>query len=138
MPITLTFTEQYEYNTLLSGITVPIKILSGEDVVNFDAKIDSGSSHCIFRRKHGERLGLDIEGGEFHDFSTAVGNFSAFGHEVELLVLDIAVYSKVYFAAEEYFSRNVLGRIGWLDRVQLGLVDYEGKLYLNSYETDTY
>ncbi|MGI8670298.1 MAG: retropepsin-like aspartic protease, partial [Aridibacter sp.] len=122
----------------LVGITVPIKILSGEKEVVFDAKIDTGSSHCIFRRKHGERLGLKIESGEFHEFSTATGNFSAYGHEVNISVLGISLYSKVYFASEEFFNRNVLGRIGWLDRVQIGLVDYEGKLYLNSYESEIF
>jgi hypothetical protein len=39
----------------------------------------------------------------------------------------------VYFAAFESFTRNVLGRRGWLDQVQLGLVEYESTLYLNRY-----
>ena len=29
----------------------------------------------------------------------------------------------VYFAAHEAFTRNVLGRRGWLDQVRLGLVE---------------
>jgi len=33
-------------------------------------------------------------------------------------------------AADEDIDRNVLGRYGWLDRVTLGLIDYEGKRYL--------
>lgn len=133
MPITLTFAKQYEYDTLLAGITVPLKILSGEATVAFDAKIDTGSSHCIFQRKHAERLGLEVESGEFHEFGTATSTFSAFGHDVSLSVLGISVSSKVYFASEDYFSRNVLGRNGWLDRINLGLVDYEGKLFLSLY-----
>ena len=116
MSITLTFAESYAYNTLLSGITVPIKLESGKEIVAFDAKLDTGSTHCIFQRKHGERLNLEIESGDYHEFSTATGKFSAFGHEVTISVLEIIVYSKVYFAADEYFSRNVLGRNGWLDR----------------------
>lgn len=107
--------------------------MSGEEEIAFNAKIDTGSSHCIFQRKHGERLGLEIEKGELHEFGTAIGKFSAFGHDVSLLVLGINVYSKVYFASEEYFSRNVLGRNGWLDRINLGLIDYEGKLFVNLY-----
>ncbi len=39
----------------------------------------------------------------------------------------------VYFAAEEHFTRSVLGRTGWLNHVKLGLIDYEGKLLLNAY-----
>jgi hypothetical protein len=29
-------------------------------------------------------------------------------------------------------KRNVLGRRGWLDRVRLGIVDYESALYLSA------
>ena len=37
------------------------------------------------------------------------------------------------FAEDEAFQRNVLGRRGFLEPVILGLVDYEGKLYLSKY-----
>ena len=40
----------------------------------------------------------------------------------------------VYFPSDSEIGRNVLGRFGWLDRVVLGLVDYEGKLYISRYE----
>jgi hypothetical protein len=36
----------------------------------------------------------------------------------------------VYFAAHESFTRNVLGRRGWLDLVRLGQAEYVSKLYL--------
>jgi hypothetical protein len=39
----------------------------------------------------------------------------------------------VYFIAEEGIKRNILGRTGWLDRVKLGLIEYEGKLFLSPY-----
>jgi len=32
-----------------------------------------------------------------------------------------------------YFDCKVLGRIGWLNRVKLGLIDQEGKLFLSEY-----
>ena len=44
-----------------------------------------------------------------------------------LLDLDIVAY----FAKDESFNRNVVGCYGWLNRVRLGLIDYEGKLYLS-------
>jgi hypothetical protein len=47
--------------------------------------------------------------------------------------LGIETVSTLYFAKEEFFTRNVLGRQGWLDRVKLGLIDYEGKLLLSAY-----
>jgi len=43
----------------------------------------------------------------------------------------------VYFSADTSFTRNVLGRQGWLDRIKLGLVDYEEKLYLSDYTEAT-
>jgi len=53
VPLTLAFEEVYQYNTLKSGITVPVKLAFAENQLAFTAKIDTGSSHCIFERKHG-------------------------------------------------------------------------------------
>lgn len=80
-----------------------------------------------------EVLGVDVESGDEIRISTATGYFTAFGHELTLSVLDIETVSTVYFAKEESFTRNVLGRQGWLDRVKLGLIDYEGRLLLSAY-----
>jgi hypothetical protein len=63
-----------------------------------------------------------------------MGNFQVYGHQVTLTVLGITLDTTVYFAAHEQFNRNVLGRQGWLNVVRLGLVDYEGKLYLSHYD----
>ena len=134
----LTFTKLLEYDTLKSGITVPVELYSGDNAVVINAKLDTGSSHCIFERQHGERLGLDVENGTPFYFGTATGRFLSFGHELTLSVLGIENYAAVYFIAEEGIRKNVLGRIGWLDCARIGLVDYEGKLYLNSYEKEIY
>jgi hypothetical protein len=48
--------------------------------------------------------------------------------------MNIETVSTVYFAKDESFTRNVLGRQGWLDRVKLGLIDYEGRLFLSKYD----
>jgi hypothetical protein len=40
----------------------------------------------------------------------------------------------VYFFADERINKNLLGRIGWLDRIRLGLVDHDGELYLAPYD----
>ena len=129
----LEFDQIYEYNTLKSGITVPVKFSLDEHQVAFTAKIDTGSSHCIFERKYGQQLELEIENGIELNFNTAAGNFRAYGHELTLTVLGIENVSTVYFAESDYFDRNVLGRIGWLDRVKLGLIEREGKLFLSEY-----
>ena len=133
MPENLEFDEVYQYDTLKTGITVVVKIYFGNEVREINAKIDTGAENCIFERKHGERLGIEIESGREQIFSTATANFTAYGHELKLSVLGIETVSTVYFAKEEWFTRNVLGRQGRLDRVKLGLIDYEGKLFLSEY-----
>ncbi len=129
------FSAIYEYDTLKTGITLPVLLKYNSLLVDFEAKLDTGSSHCVFARGYGENLGLEIEDGSLETFGTAVGNFIAYGHEITLSVLDIENTSTVYFAKEESFTRNVLGRQGWLDRVKLGLIDYEGKLLLSEYSS---
>ena len=133
MPENVAYEKVYEYDTLKSGITVMVEISYGGESRQIRAKIDTGAENCIFERKHGERLGVEIEAGREQIFSTAAGIFTAYGHELTLSVLDIETVSTVYFAKEESFTRNVLGRQGWLDRVKLGLIDYEGKLLLSAY-----
>ncbi len=130
---TIEFGETYKYDTILVGITVPVTLFDGVESSAFKAKIDTGSSFCIFERKNGERLGLNIESGEEIRISTATDDFTAYGHELTMFVLGIETYTKVYFTGEEWSTRNVLGRQGWLDRVKLGLIDYEGKLLLSAY-----
>ncbi len=133
MPESIAYEKVYEYDTLQSGITVVVEMSYSGESRQIRAKIDTGAENCIFERKHGERLGIEIESGREQIFNTANSSFTAFGHEVTLSVLGIETYSKVYFAKEEWFTRNVLGRQGWLDRVKLGLIDYEGKLLLSAY-----
>ena len=132
MEETISFSEQYFYDTLKVGITVPVRLSLGNEFAAFEAKIDTGATNCIFERIQGERLGLIIESGEKQDFSTATGTFTAFAHELTLTVLGVETISTVYFAESEFYNRNVLGRQGFLDRVKLGLIDYEGKLFLSA------
>jgi hypothetical protein len=136
MPETLTFAQVYHYDIRESGITIRAKIINNNKVIEFPAKIDTGASSCIFERTHGEVVGLDIESGTPQVFGTAAGSFLTYGHEVTLSVLGIETLATVYFAADENFTRNVLGRQGWLNRVRLGLVDYDGKLYLSDYNEE--
>ncbi len=134
MADSLEFEKTYDYSLYEIGITVPVRLRYAEIDVEFAAKIDTGSTYCIFQRLHGELLGFDIESGISTTIGTATGTFRAFGHELTLSVLGIETVSTVYFAENEYFDRNVLGRIGWLDRVKLGLIEREGKLFLSEYD----
>ena len=129
----LTFDELYEYDTLKSGIALPVLLISGEFETGVDAKIDTGASHSIFARVHGENLGFDIESGEPLNVGTVMGNFRVFGHELTIRFLNMEFYTKIYFAEDQFMRKSVLGRQGFLDRVKLGLIDYEGKLLLSAY-----
>ncbi len=128
------FSTIHDYDTLKTGITLPVTLGYNSLTIDFEVKLDTGSSHCIFERRYGENLGLEIESGTLEKFGTATVGFYAYGHEIVLSVLEIETVSTVYFAKEESFTRNVLGRQGWLDRVKLGLIDYEGKLLLSAYD----
>lgn len=130
----LSFNRVWNYDAGQSGITVPVTLRLVSAEVAFDAKIDTGATDCVFARRFGEELGLEIETGEKNRFSAATGLFTAYGHEITISVLDYAIDGFVFFAEDENFNRNVLGRHSFLEQVILGLVDYEGKLYLNAYE----
>ncbi len=133
MSESIEFEKIYHYNTLKTGISLPVILKSGETLIEIHAKLDTGSTHCIFERNHGELLNLDIESGEAATIGTATGSFPVFAHRLEIMTFGFSWESSVYFIAEEGIKRNILGRVGWLDRLKLGLVDYEGKLLLNPY-----
>ena len=134
MPEILEFDLIHEYSIFKEGTSIETTLQNGDRSVVFEAKVDTGSTYCIFERGRGEALGLEIENGIPLQFGTATGSFRPFGHELTLTVLGIETVSTVYFAESDYFDRNVLGRIGWLDRVKLGLIDQEGKLFLSEYK----
>ncbi len=131
MSYELTFSHLQLYNAGEPGITVPVTIQLGNTRVGVDAKLDTGSTHCIFQRVYGEDLGLNIESGHSERFGSVMGSFAAYGHSVTMSVLEFDFDVMVYFAADENFNRDVIGRHGFLDRVLIGLNDYAGKLYLN-------
>ena len=133
MSETLIFDKTHYYNTLKPGITLTAILYYGQESVECEARLDTGSSHCIFKRAHGELLGLNIENTVAENISTVTGSFQVHPHTVTIEVLGIRSEATVYFAAHDQFTRSVLGRIGWLDHVKLGLVDYEAKLLLGPY-----
>ncbi|NOT59902.1 MAG: hypothetical protein HOP19_06715 [Acidobacteria bacterium] len=130
---TLTFEALHEYDAGLPGITVPVELSAGDASVKVTAKLDSGSTYCVFRRARGEALGFDIESGVPQWISTATGSFLTYGHNVTLSGLGFALDVMVYFAVDEWYNRDVLGRYGFRQQLNLGVVDYEGKLYIGRY-----
>ena len=135
MAETLNFAIAHKYDTRKAGITVDVLLRMGDKELEVATKLDTGASFCIFQRIYGELLGLNIEQDQRETINTPTGGFIAYGHAVTLTVLGLEFQTIVYFAADENFSRNVLGRQGWLDRVRLGLIDYEGKLFLSDYNS---
>jgi hypothetical protein len=129
----LTFEQLVNYDPGQPGISVDVTLGLNGDQVSCEAKIDTGSTFCLFARKVGEDLGVDVENGIRRMVGTVTGNFAVYLHEVNLSLAGCSFIALVGFAEDEAFQRNVLGRRGFLEQVILGLVDYEGKLYLGSH-----
>lgn len=123
-------------NTIPVNRASPFPLLSASAIRESTAtqKVDTGSSNCIFARSVGEELGLDIESGLRLLVGTVTGNFVAYLHEVTLSLASFEFSGLVGFAEDQGFRRNVLGRRGFIEQMTLGLVDYEGKLYLSRYD----
>lgn len=132
MAYSLGFSKLIQYDPGLPGISIPVRIgVSREVSVVADAKVDTGSTYCIFSREVAESLGLDVEGGLAVPIRTATGSFLSFQHEVTLTVGEFEMIALCGFAAHAGFQRNVLGRHGFLMRTKLGIDDYNGLLYLD-------
>lgn len=92
------------------------------------------TQYCVFERKWGEQLGLAIEAGNSQTFLGPAGqSFDTFGHEVTIEVLGFEVESTVFFAKDPEVRRSVLGRVGWLNKFRIALVDHDRQLYLSPY-----
>lgn len=136
MTHTLEFEKLIQYDAGQSGISLTVELRLGKDSTSVEAKIDTGSSFCVFERKFGEEIGITIETGLRARVSTATNSFWVFGHQVTLVITDYEFDAMVYFAEDENFNRNVLGRRGAIENLRIGIVDYEGKLYLSHYENE--
>lgn len=127
----LTFASVYDYGT--DAIIVPVELRLADKSVRVDAYLDTGATFCVFKRELASALDIDVEAGTPLRLGTVTGSFDAYGHMLTLETLNYSFDVTVYFAAHESFTRNVLGRHGWLDQVRLGVVEYESKLYLSRY-----
>ena len=129
------FTTIHSYSSEREGISVPVVLKAGENSVRLAASVDTGETFCIVRNELADALGLDPANATLKRFRTANSSFEAFGHEVEISVLGVTTVSTVYFFADASI-KNVLRRVGWLDRVRLGLVDHDTTMYLAPYDTE--
>jgi len=129
----ISFAKRHSYSGSADSITIPVVLKAGRERVDFVASLDTGAAYCVFRRTYAEALGLEVERGVPMSFATANSRFQAFGHEVTISTLDIEVHSLVFFFADANIVKNVLGRHGWLDRLNVGIVDHDQLLYLGGY-----
>ena len=133
MPYQLDFEKVVAFDINQDGICLDVEIKYEDSSVKINAKIDTGATYSIFERHFAEKLGLTIENGMRQRFGTATSDFYAYGFRVTLITADIEFNAMVFFAEDENFTKNVLGRITWLDNLVFGLIDYEGKIYLSKY-----
>jgi len=134
MSYQLSFATLVQYDPGQPSVTVAVTLSLSQDHINCEAKVDTGASLCIFARDLGEQLGLEVESGMRQLVGTVTGTFVVYLHEVNLSVAGLECSAFVGFAEDAEFRRNVLGRRrGFLEQITLGLVDYEGQLYLSSY-----
>jgi hypothetical protein len=130
----LNFNEKIIYPHNKQGINLTIVLQRGnEPPISIETKLDTGSTFCIFQPQYAELLGLEIEKGEPEIVRAATEKFIVYGHELTLKVVNLEWEATVYFVLDKLFPVSVLGRISFLDRLKIGLVDYEQLLYLSSY-----
>ncbi len=134
MAESINFARSFSYNAGENGITVPVEIKLSGKAAAFDAKIDTGSTNCIFARSYGEKIEIEIESGLPKRIRTATGSFLTYEHAVTLAVLEYDFDVLVCFAADDEFQTNVLGRHGFLMQIKLGIIEYENKLLISFYD----
>lgn len=126
----LNFKIRYQYQTTAVGIAIPTRLFAGNRVVEADSKFDPGADFCLFQREIAERLNLDVERGLPLRMSSLGWSFDTYGHAITMKFLGITIESTVFFAGAPGLSRNLLGRIGCMDRLLVGLDVYQEILYL--------
>ncbi|HMV48340.1 MAG TPA: retropepsin-like aspartic protease [Blastocatellia bacterium] len=133
MSFQLTFSRRHKYEETDSGIPLNVILQFGGSEVECAAKVDPGAQFCLFRREVAEQLGIDVEAGIKQNLRTLNGSLVAYGHDVKLITLKVELDSYVCFAKDYGLPRNLLGRIGWLRRIRLAIIDYDQELYLSDY-----
>ncbi len=132
------FKQDFLFRILYQGgpdITFPILVSSNsQGFYEVDVKLDKGSTFCVFHRRYADLLDIEVERGTLQRMRAATGTFLAYGHDILISVEGIEWHATVFFAEDEFFPVSVVGRVGFLDRLRIGLVDYEQTLYLSAYD----
>lgn len=82
----LSFTERFDYSRF-NDIVLPLNLAADEDnQILLRAKVDTGSTFCVFQRRHADLLNIDLETETQRRIRTATGSFTAYGHEVTIRI----------------------------------------------------
>ena len=136
MPVSVEFDTEHRYKDVRDGIHLPITLAVGRASVELLAKLDTGAEYCIFERRYGEILGLNVESGRLQRFRTVTGSFAAHEHEVTVQTFGIEFPAIVFFAQDSALTRNFLGRSGWLNRLRVGIIDYDRIFFASPYQSE--
>ncbi len=113
------FSDRVSYSRY-DEITVEVSLSGNSSTpVSVEATVDTGSKFCIFQPRYAPLLGFVLETGTKVRIRTAAGSFVAYGHEVTLTISSLEWSAVVYFAEVETFPVNVVGRVGFLDHLQV-------------------
>jgi hypothetical protein len=127
----LSFSIRYRFLTTEAGITIPF-LLKRNNLQSFgEAKVDPGSEYCLFQPEIADELQIDVLDGFPVKIGTLAGSFTAYAHTVELVTFELEFESTVLFMHGYGTSRNILGRIGWSNSLDLALMMRDETIYLN-------
>lgn len=135
---TLSFAEAFDYGRLARlsrGVFAPVILNTGSASTRIiEARVDSGSSYCVFGRQWADVLSLDWETGQPLMISTAAGAFYAHLHEVTVKLLNFEWTTWVAFAEWDIMppspARDVLGLNGLFDHFLVAIDDRAEMIYL--------
>lgn len=129
---TLDFDISYVYDSLQDGIELPLILSVGSFDVRTTGFVDCGAAACLFTNDVGLLLQIDIESGDPTTFGPASGGgILAYGHMASLEFLGLSFESMVHFAKYPGLRRNLLGRQGFLRKLQFGLIEQDYTIYFS-------
>ncbi len=85
---------------------IPIKVIFGAEVIDYQVLVDSGADLCLFSEEVGQAINLDVRSGKQHEVFGVGGKFSVYyAHRVQ-----IEVGGRKY-EIEAGFMPEVAGRV---------------------------
>ncbi|MDQ3010719.1 MAG: retropepsin-like domain-containing protein [Acidobacteriota bacterium] len=128
----LTFSIKNFFRTTEVGLAIPVGLERNHLSTFREAKIDTGSHYCLFQREVADDLEIEVLDGYPFYLTTLAGGFTAYAHTVVLDTFGIRFESTVMFIPAYGTTRNILGRKGWLENLNMALTMDDEAIYLSS------